>query len=697
MRPGPRRKAVYRRNFVVPNNERDYGNPMSATIHTLFSGPSSVPVPEHPLLAELRDSSRQILDELVRKMFDSADDALFDMGEKAHNDSERRRYFDTMRVLRIDRNRVTREFSQQLECGFTTGIARPQASGNDFDLDNLSIQPTEELEEKIALSNLATKAEGLYKGLIWDLERRLEIAQARGIPVSPQALSPTRICDAFGAATAILDTEFQVKLVIYKLFDRVISRELDRVYKAALELLDRHDIDTRKPAPTAPPWTGAATPPRPAGLAMQSALELLHKQGFDSSGAGIASDPAAQQLVETLQTLLDRGGVESVAATTQRLSMASRVFDEVLGDPLLSDTLRSTLEPLRYPVYRTALADPAFFTAATHPTRKMLGDLIELAAATQTGEVSPARFRSLLQSAINQTNGAASAGIGAESRYRALSGLELDSFLEELREQTRSRRAALLLHVRRLVAQELELRTIGRDVPKAIQTLLRSGIGPLMAVRLLKNGRSSGQFRDAEGLLDRVLASLESTPPPAQPDLKKRERLIDDATAAFREIGMADEKMATLLDGLRKTYGALDEPPVETAGETPLNDIEKAHLLSDFALPKPAPEPAKAATGETHLPSVTVLELLSRVLTPESWFRVFDAAQNQTRWLKLASFYANQDSVTFTGFDESTKLSLRATRLADDLVQGYSEPINPNASAREALEQLRHARTQGLL
>ena len=85
----------------------------------------------------------------------------------------------------------------------------------------------------------------------------------------------------------------------------------------------------------------------------------------------------------------------------------------------------------------------------------------------------------------------------------------------------------------------------------------------------------------------------------------------------------------------------------------------------------------------------TVMDLLHRVLTPESWFRVFDAEHNQTRWLKLNSFYPDQDSVTFTGFDESLKLSIRANRFAEHLASGQSEPINPDDSAKEALELLR--------
>jgi len=680
---------------------------MAATIHSLFSNPAeSAAVAKHPLLVELRDASLKVLEELAIQMFDNADDALFEMGEKAGNDAERRRYFDTMRLLRIDRNKVTREFAKQMAIGFIAGGVIPSQPVS-FDLDNLSIQPTEELEEKIALTNLAGKIEGLYKNLIWDVERRLEIVQMRGVPVSPQALNPSQICDAFGDAAAVLDTDFRVKLIVYKLFDRVLTRDLERVYKAALEVLDRHGFDGRRA------FTVPSAPQRPAtpsyDQTAQAAMDLLRQNGFDPNTLRHTSDPNAQQLGETLQGLFSRGGLEGVQASTQRLSMAGRMFNEFLSEPLLNDTLRGALESLRYPVYRTALADPSFFSNPSHPARKILGDLVELAAATQTGEISQSRFRALVQSAIAQADSVAGAsGQGAPSPSGVLSNVELDGFMSQLREQSRARRNALLLHVRRLVAQELDLRTVGRDVPKPVQTLLRSGIGPLMAVRLLKSGRGSQQFREAENLIERVLTSLEFKPPAQPSDLSLREQLLSDVVTVFKEIGMAEDKIETLLNGLQDVYKTLDEPQAVTApGFDELTAVERAHLLADFTEElEPAAPPAPVAevpvvaptpSNPVDLPKVTVLDLLARILTPESWFRVLDPSQNQTRWLKLSSFYANQDSVTFAGFDESTKLQLRATRLADDLVKGHSEPINPTTSAREALDQLRRARSLGLL
>jgi len=354
--------------------------------------------------------------------------------------------------------------------------------------------------------------------------------------------------------------------------------------------------------------------------------------------------------------------------------------------------------------------------------------------ASENGDLSPTRFRALLDSALAAPPPATHDTAGAS--------LELERFVQQLRDEARNRRTALLSHVRRQVAQELDLRTIGRELPQPVTTLMRSGLGPVMAMRMLNGGRASPGFRDTEVLLDRVLGSLDLVPPPTEEDLLSRARLVRDLSSAMQDIGMTDTRIAPMVLGLREVWAMLDRPkatardgvapstehddrPQESARVVPFKPVASdavvaarvgdpplAEILAPIELPEPmaatatdrvpsAPSeaveavtapavpvaPALDATVEpsvSRLPSVNATELLGRILQPESWFRVFDAAQNQTRWLKLASFHAQQGSVTFAGFDEASRIGLRAARLIDDLVSGQSEPINPTPPARGA-------------
>ncbi len=750
---------------------------MTATVHPLFSGtppqersePAPAPLPSHPVVAELRQATLGVLDELIRRMFDSADDVLFEMGEKSASDDERRRYFDTMRVLRLDRGKVGTAFADDLTRGFAP-VASSRNAKYEFDIESLSIQPTEELEEKIAVTNMAAKAEGLYKTPIWELERHLEFASRElGVPVSPLALSPGRICEAFGKATSVLDTEFQVKLVIYKLFDRVVISELARVYSAGLEVLERHGISPKRRAAAPPrppqankgePWrapempaagtdaaaqgytaggapgaqgyaSGQAYDPQgyapqaygpqdyappgyaPAGQIPQGyaqAQELLRRYSLDQASLQRAGNPVGTELAGLLQTLIATSTSPVVQASTQRLSLAGQMFDELMAEPMLPEPLRPALEKLRYPVYKTALSDPSFFANQAHPLRKMLSDLVELAVSSQTSESAQSQLRETMRSASAMQTGPALMADALNAAQPVSEG-EVEGFLTQMREQTRARREATLMRVRRQVAQELEVQTLGRRVPDPVMSLLRGGVGPLMAVRLLKNGRGSAPYQDAVNLMEGVLKSLEFIPPASPEVLETREQLLSKIVTALADVGMAEDKIESLLNGLQEVYKLLDS--AETAAgagvgaQTERLTEREEHLLmadldqqardkaresqakvqTEAAQDRAPQEPAETAAADSS--QSALMGVLRRLLTPESWFRVYDAEQNQTRWLKLNSFYPDQDSVTFTGFDESLKLSIRAHRFAEHLASGQSEPINPDDSARQALEQLR--------
>jgi len=653
---------------------------MAATIHPLFPGATARAAAELPAWVHvLRATTLGALKDSLRLLFDRADDLLFEMGEKASNDSERRRYFDTMRVLRLESSRVTRTFAREFLCGFVPAAAASAVNPGVLDLDQLAILPTEELEERIAIANLAAKAEGLFRNASWELERRLDIAvHELAVPVASRALNPSRICAALGAAIGELDTGFQIKLVIYKLLDRSVLRDFERVYALALELLDRHEIGSTGES-------GAhidAAPP---------SGDLIRQFGGDADRLRATNMPASTELRRLLQTLLSNASV--LQTSRQRLAMAGQLLRELLAEPLLPPALRSTIEDLRFPIYRSALTEASFFSETVHPLRTLLSDLVESAVNAQTGSAAAAAQLTELLDRIASVSGSAGVKLSqlALPTVSPLASAEADQFLLQLREQTRARREALLMRVRRLIAQELELRTLGRAVPPAAMKLLRGGIGPLMAVRLLRNGGGSTAFQQARDLLDRTLLSLEFPAMPSVEELRSREELQTAIRAALEDIGMEPDKIETLLRGLQDVYARNNGD--EMFGPLSLTVEEERLLRSEV-------EPADAMDGNAAAarlpPSTTALELLGEILKPESWYRVFDAEQNKTRWLKLASFHPQHDSILFSGFDDSTTLCLRALRFAEDLVHGFSEPINPGSAARGGLARLREAKVRGV-
>lgn len=599
---------------------------MAATVHSLFvpAAPEASPAAasaHDELRRALRDGSVEILDDLARQMLDSADDALFKMSETAASDVERRQFIDTMRVLRLDRAGFSVSFSRAITATFEPSTAGP-ATG--FDASELSIQPTEELEERIAVANLATRIEGQFGAALLDLRRRLDAARARGARIPEPALTPASLCTAFGSAMSALRAGFEIKLIVYKLFERVLCRDFERLLQHAITTLERHGFDAATGAPMsrpAAPRHGHSAQTPSAGSAAPSWSDAL---------------PQAATLPDSTRNLFN--------LLLARLS-ASPPVAAVQGAP------------------------------ASRALPQAMAELVGMASDVGDDRQAAARFDALLESALAMT-------LHGGQTPRQDDGLQ--RVVDYLREQLREQRQVLLRQIRGEVGRELDLRIVARELPPTLLTLLRSGIGPLMAMRLLNGGRDSAGFREADTLLDRVLDSLDIPRPPREQDQQARTALLADLRRALISVGMSEARAGLLIDGLIASWAQYDALPPTTPSPAPMPAA--AAVASPVPAPVPATPPAPAAEAALHPTSPA---LLARVLLPDTWFRVFDAARNQTRWLKVASYYAAEDLVRFTGIDDSTQLSLRASRLGSDLVEGRSEPINPSPDTRAALDALR--------
>lgn len=593
---------------------------MAATVHSLFvpAAPQARPpaaVTAHDALnIELRKGCVEILDDLARQMLDSADDALFKMSETAGSDTERRQFFDTMRVLRLERAGFSEHFSRAISATFDAPVL---AATSGVDQPELSIQPTEELEERIAVGNLAARIEGQFGAALLDLRRRLDAARESGAAIPDAALTPAGICTAFGSAMAALRAEFDIKLIVYKLFERVLCRDFERLLRHGVETLEQHGYGLG----TAIPASRSATPRQVAAPSPSPQITHTPQPAFEAAPMAAAMPDSTRHLFNLLLARLSANA-------------------PVVAAPMV--------QPRQQPL------PPA---------------MVELAAMAEELGGNPhavARFDSVLESALAMTVHGSAAG----------NSHALKNVIESLRAQLRDQRQLLLRQIRGEVSRELDLRIAARDLPTPLLTLLRSGIGPLMAMRLLNGGRDSTGFRDADSLLDRLLDSLDMPQPVTEQYQRARAALLIDLRRALLSVGMSDARAGLLIDGLIASWAECDARLPEVP-EVPAP-----------VLPKPSPTIAATPPSDAAL-HATSPALLARVLLPETWFRVFDAARNQTRWLKVASYYAAEDLVRFTGIDDSTQLSLRASRLGSDLVDGRSEPISPSPDARAALDALR--------
>ncbi|NCT67094.1 MAG: DUF1631 domain-containing protein [Rhodanobacteraceae bacterium] len=188
------------------------------------------------LLKLVRGISLKRINALVGTLFENVDDALFDLAERAGSNASQTEYFDGMREVRKKRQLVERLFHDQATKAFTEFAdgklkpakpeVAPQAAAS-----GLSLVDDAELEESLAVTSMVAKAENRLQRPLYQVNQRLAVIIGGGkVEDATNPIGPAVLGAAFRAAIREFEVNVQVKLIVYKLFDRYVMAGLEPVY-----------------------------------------------------------------------------------------------------------------------------------------------------------------------------------------------------------------------------------------------------------------------------------------------------------------------------------------------------------------------------------------------------------------------------------------------------------------------------------
>lgn len=189
------------------------------------------------LLGSVRSIATRHLQALIATLFDNLDDALFDLAEKAASNALQVEYFDGMRELRKKRGLIERLFIEDVGrrlVELSQGRLRERRTLNEAGgaRGELSLVEDAELEESLAVTSMASKAEQRLARSLFALNERLSVL-AGGLRFDNALgpLDPGALAQAFRQAMHDLETGLRVKLIVYKLFDRYVMSGVEALYE----------------------------------------------------------------------------------------------------------------------------------------------------------------------------------------------------------------------------------------------------------------------------------------------------------------------------------------------------------------------------------------------------------------------------------------------------------------------------------
>ncbi len=182
---------------------------------------------------------------IIQNYYNKIDDSLFDFAEKSGNNELQTQYFDAMREVRKKKELMVRKFSeniQQVFKNFKKGqfnyFGSITQSKQQKDDSSLSLVADEELDEKLAISNIVNKANGVLHNELFAIKKRFTLlAGGSEISIDQTPTSPAVIVNAFSITLEHILIDVRVKLIMMKLLERVLLTDLNNIYHTINQFL----------------------------------------------------------------------------------------------------------------------------------------------------------------------------------------------------------------------------------------------------------------------------------------------------------------------------------------------------------------------------------------------------------------------------------------------------------------------------
>lgn len=353
------------------------------------------------VMRALQEANSGSLRRLTEAMLDRADDALFDLASKAESADTQQLYFEAMRTVRLQRQRVQSGFSRALAAVFDNFSAgRPMGTSEADELAeelNLSLVDEDGMEEQLALEAMVVKAERECHHELFELTVRLASLSGRNdLDETAHPFYPGAMARAFMDALSPIGIDIKVRLILLKLFEKHVLSQAKELLKDANKVLVREGIlpkirhKARKDSednrgakdalfdeqafkvPNAEMAGFAGFVPQAANFV--GALSAIQVYVVEN---GYPTDMSPEQVgVQLLQLSRSMGVPESQSGDYEKtIGMVSMVFDYILDDANVPERVKGLIARLQIPVVKLALMDAEFFARRRHPARVLLNDI----------------------------------------------------------------------------------------------------------------------------------------------------------------------------------------------------------------------------------------------------------------------------------------------------------------------------------
>ena len=521
------------------------------------------------VLEEMKRLAVEQLGGVPSALYAPVGEALDDIARRAGLSQIRRSDHIALINLRQRNAAYVMRFRQQIAQGFEDFRAsrvRPRGQGH----APLGLVQEGELDFHFGGQKLVEGLGQRYGRQLEMLDGRLEaLATELGVPTGSNPLGANRLAGAFLATYHDADLSDTLRPLIFRQYERELSRVLGDLYGRMNTLLAAagYGLKTAAGAAAKPPvdgmqqpashspvaedvdamerfgelrqmlhtWREGAIPARPVpkdrapsgahvaprrelrAAEVVSVASLLQRDGPEPyaralAGAGSLSDAIREQLTDGARRLgLDPDQTELGARENDAIDLVGLLFESLFQTHAMLDRARRVYARLVLPYVRVALTDDGIFMHRDHPARRLFDVITE---ACEGNDGSTPQDRELLERAAGVAQRIV-ADYNEDLEIFAVCSAELESLLEQQRKRVDvlEKRAAESVHGKERLLQArlqagaaLQLRLAKAPLTQTVADFLVEHWQHHLVQTLLREGRESPKHADVLALADALVA-----------------------------------------------------------------------------------------------------------------------------------------------------------------------------------------------
>ena len=206
--------------------------------------------PFEGIVTRCRKHAQWVVSARLRQLLDHTDEALEQFSEKAGSDFIQNRLTEARSMMKSKRAHLEilfiREFQRPF-FGLLPGDGKAEPAGDEqtlpLDSAELSLVEHDQMEEAVAMENLISKVQDNCFSELYALRQRLTVINgSRPLDNKQLPAGPHHLVHSFHAAISNLDTDVKIKLILYALFDKYVTREIKRLYVELNDILKEAGI-----------------------------------------------------------------------------------------------------------------------------------------------------------------------------------------------------------------------------------------------------------------------------------------------------------------------------------------------------------------------------------------------------------------------------------------------------------------------